>query len=55
MLISPSKIDEMSINKYILSFMICIIYIFDCTSLTGMFILFKIRQKVTETVTCGRF
>lgn len=54
MLISPSKIDEMSINKYISYLSWYVSFIFDCTSLTGMFILFKIRQKVTETVTCGR-
>lgn len=30
------------------------LYLSDCTSLTGMIILFKIRQKVTEKVTCGR-
>lgn len=41
-------------NIYLIFHHMYHLYLSDCTSLTGMFILFKIRQKETETVTCGR-
>lgn len=43
------------INIYLIFHDMYHLYLSDSTSLTGMFILFKIRQKVTETVTCGDF
>lgn len=42
------------INIYLIFHDMYHLYLSDSTSLTGKFILFKIRQKVAETVTCGR-